>query len=125
MNRWKRRASLCERIFLSLRLLLWFGLALSVRAQDQTISQMVHTSWTGRDGAPQGITALAQTPDGILWIGSFGGLFTFDGLKFEAFHPRPGSLALPSGTQSLFVSKAGELWVFPLHGPASRIHEGE
>jgi signal transduction histidine kinase/ligand-binding sensor domain-containing protein len=86
---------------------------------------MVHTSWTGRDGAPQGITALAQTPDGILWIGSFGGLFTFDGLKFEAFHPKTGSSALPSGTQSLFVSKAGDLWVFPLHGPAARIHQGE
>ena len=81
-----------------LALLLWFSLSFAIHAQNQTISQMIHTSWRGRDGAPQGITALAQTPDGILWIGGFGGLFTFDGVKFEAYLPKPGSLALPGGT---------------------------
>jgi ligand-binding sensor domain-containing protein len=102
------------------------GLALSLRAQDQTISQMVHTSWTGRDGAPQGIFALAQTTDGILWINSYAGLFTFDGVKFDSFHPKPGSPPLPGGTfGKLLASKAGDLWVFPMHGRAIRIHQGE
>jgi len=71
-------------------LVLCLGISQTLAAQEKTISQMVHTSWTGRDGAPQGITVLARTPDGILWIGSFVGLYTFDGLKFQAFTPKPG-----------------------------------
>jgi len=63
--------------------------AMDLRAQNQNISQMVHNSWTGKDGAPQAVSAFAQTPDGTLWIGSEGGLFMFDGLKFQAFQPKP------------------------------------
>ena len=41
-------------------------------------------AWTIRDGLPQNeVTALEQTPDGDLWIGTFGGLVRFDGLAFE------------------------------------------
>jgi len=102
------------------------ALALHLRAQDQTIAQMIHTSWTGRDGAPQGITALAQTRDGILWIGGISGLFTFDGVNFAPFNPKPGSPSLPvSPIRFLFVSKSGELWVSPFHGAAICIHGGE
>jgi signal transduction histidine kinase/ligand-binding sensor domain-containing protein len=102
------------------------ALTLQLRAQDQTIAQMIHTSWTGRDGAPQGIIALAQTPDGILWIGGMSGLFTFDGVNFAPFNPNPGSPSLPiSPIRFLFVSKSGELWVSPFHGAAIRIHGGE
>jgi signal transduction histidine kinase/ligand-binding sensor domain-containing protein len=102
----------------------------SLVAQEQTISQMVHTSWKGRDGAPQGINALAQTSDGVLWIGTFAGLYTFDGLKFQAFNPKPGSppLAASIATSNiafLFVSKNGDLWSFPYNGPAARIRDGE
>jgi signal transduction histidine kinase len=92
-------------------------------AQDQTIAQMVHTSWTGKDGAPQSINALAQTPDGTLWIGSSAGLFSFDGLKFTPFDPRSGSRSLAGRTiRSLFVTKDGDLWIFFFHGPPARIH---
>jgi signal transduction histidine kinase/ligand-binding sensor domain-containing protein len=102
------------------------ALTLQLRAQDQTIAQMIHTSWTGRDGAPQGITALAQTPDGILWIGGISGLSTFDGVNFAPLNPKPGSPSLPvSPIRFLFVSKSGELWVSPFHGAAIRIHGGE
>jgi signal transduction histidine kinase/ligand-binding sensor domain-containing protein len=103
---------------------LWLNLAVPLCAQEQTISQMVHTSWTGRDGAPQGIQALAQTPDGILWIDAYAGIFTFDGVKFESFHQKPGSPRLPTfGT--LLASRTGNLWVFPMHGPVLGIHQGE
>jgi len=86
---------------------------------------MVHTSWTGKDGAPQSITALAQTPDGMLWIGSTTGLFSFDGLKFTAFNPRSGPpLLSTSGIESLMVSKQGDLWVFFFHGSPACIHDG-
>jgi len=86
---------------------------------------MVHMSWTGKDGAPQGINALVQTPDGMLWIGGAGGLFSFDGLKFAVFKPRSGSpLLAASSIRSLIVSKQGDLWVFFFHGPPACIHDG-
>jgi len=104
-----KRASMCKAGRLLAVPLLWcFAFALPVCAQDQTISQMLHTSWTGRDGAPQGIFAIAQTPDGILWIDSFAGLFTFDGAKFDTFRQKLGSTALSGGTLGyMFVSNEG------------------
>jgi len=94
-------------------------------AQDQRIAQMVHTVWTGRDGAPQGITALAQTPDGTLWIASYKGLYAFDGLTFLPFEPGPASPKLsPRTIRFLHVSKSGELWIVPSGGPPSSIQDG-
>jgi signal transduction histidine kinase len=91
---------------------------------DQNISQMVHVSWTGRDGAPQAINTFAQTPDGMLWIGALGGLYSFDGLTFQNFRPKPNSSPLPMKmVRYLFVSQDGDLWVFGFQGPPARIHQ--
>jgi ligand-binding sensor domain-containing protein len=50
---------------------------------DKKLVDLRHTAWGAKEGAP-GISALAQTPDGYLWIKSNnGGLFRFDGLHFE------------------------------------------
>ena len=85
---------------------------------------MVHTSWTGKDGAPQGIVAVSQTPDGTLWLGGISGVFSFDGVNFTPFNPRLGSPSLPvSPIRFLFVSKSGDLWASPFHGAAIRIHD--
>ena len=42
--------------------------------RDRTLTQFHHTAWTAKDGAPSQISALAQTQDGYLWIGSARGL---------------------------------------------------
>jgi ligand-binding sensor domain-containing protein len=62
---------------------------------DRSIMQFHHTAWSETDGAPSEISALAQTDDGYLWIGSARGLFRFDGVKFEEYKPQPG-VELPS-----------------------------
>ena len=73
------------------------------------INQYAHTSWTARDGAVLGLVfAMAQTPDGYLWIAGSSGLFRFDGLRFERWQP-PGGKSLPSGAYSLLVSRDGTL----------------
>ena len=111
------RPRLRTQVFLALLLMLATAMSCNAIAQQtQTIRQMVHTSWTGRNGAPQGITALAQTPDGRLWIGTVAGLYSFDGYSFKEFAlPFPLKAAVLSRkVQSLFVSRDGGLWVIGL-----------
>ncbi len=79
--------------------------------RDRNILQFYHTAWSVNDGAPSEISALAQTEDGYLWIGSPQGLFRFDGVKFEEYKPQPG-VELPShGIYSLMATPDGGLWI--------------
>ncbi len=60
------------------------------------LSQYGHTAWTARDGVSGGaIFAMAQTPDGYLWLGSEFGLFRFDGLHVAPWQP-PGGRNFPT-----------------------------
>src|SRR5215831_12650310 len=79
--------------------------------RDRSISQFYYTYWNEKDGAPGPISALAQTEDGYLWIGSEQGLFRFDGVRFEEYKPKPG-LQLPShSVYALIPTPNGKLWV--------------
>jgi signal transduction histidine kinase/ligand-binding sensor domain-containing protein len=83
------------------------------------ISQYGHTSWTARDGFSQGaIFAIAQTPDGYLWLGGEFGLFRFDGIRSVRWQP-PAGQALPSAPYSLLVTRDGALWIGTFGGLAS------
>ena len=93
------------------------------RAQEP-MSQMDHQSWTARDGAPQAISALAQAPNGLLWIGSQGGIFSFDGLSFTAFRPAAGQPKLPTDLIStLTVARDGSVWAGMMVGGVARIQD--
>ena len=79
--------------------------------RDRSLTQFYHTVWTARDGAPSQITALAQTTDGYLWIGSERGLFQFDGVQFRLYEPPPG-VRLPSySINSLMATPDDGLWI--------------
>jgi ligand-binding sensor domain-containing protein len=46
------------------------------------VSQYARTSWKIREGFSKGtILAIAQTPDGYLWLGTEFGLLRFDGVR--------------------------------------------
>jgi len=82
-------------------------------------SQYAHTSWTVRDGySPGAVFAMAQTPDGYLWLGAEFGLFRFDGLRFTRWQP-PAGQTLPENPYSLLVSRDGTLWIGTYAGLAS------
>ena len=54
-------------------------------------------SWKTQDGLPQNsVLAIAQTPDGYLWIGTKGGLSRFDVVQFKNY-------GLADGLKSLNV----------------------
>src|SRR5262245_58961670 len=84
------------------------------------ISQYAHTSWKIRDGFLKGIVAaIAQTPDGYLWLGTEFGLARFDGVKILPWQP-PNNQQLPHDyVRSLLASRDGRLWIGTVAGLAS------
>jgi ligand-binding sensor domain-containing protein len=83
------------------------------------VSQYAHTSWKIRDGFAKGrITAIAQTPDGYLWLGSEFGLLRFDGVKAVPFQP-PGQPPFVASIFQLLVARDGTLWIATDKGLAS------
>jgi len=84
------------------------------------VSQYSHTAWKIRDGfIDSRINAIAQTPDGYLWLGTELGLFRFDGVKKIQFQP-PADQQLPSSTIfELLATNDGMLWIGTDRGLAS------
>lgn len=70
------------------------------------------TKWTTEDGLPQNtVTSILQTRDGYIWVGTFGGLARFDGIKFTVFDAAntPGFNA--NRILSLYEDSWGRLWI--------------
>jgi len=89
------------------------------------ILSLYHTAWSGKDGAPSGVQAMAQSKDGLLWLGAHNGLYSFDGVRF-AIVRRVSSTALPSGeVYALLAPRTGGLWVSYLFGGASFLADGK
>ena len=106
-------------------LLLICGRSAAAAPEQQALRQMDHTMWTARDGAPQAIRALAQDPDGTLWIGSESGLVNFDGHRFRLFESPPGDPVFPAApVESLLIAKDGTLWVGFFQAGAAHIKAG-
>jgi len=83
------------------------------------VSQYGHTSWTAKDGFSVGATfAMAQTPDGYLWLGSEFGLYRFDGVHAVPWQP-PAGQQLPQKPYSLLVTRDGTLWIGTFAGLVS------
>jgi signal transduction histidine kinase/ligand-binding sensor domain-containing protein len=83
------------------------------------ISQYGHNAWTVRDGYSVGtIFAMAQTPDGYLWLGAELGLFRFDGIHSIPWQP-PAGQRLPNFPYSLLVTRVGTVWIGTFSGLVS------
>src|SRR5262250_2434388 len=99
-------------------LLAWHSPALALNP-SLDVSQYAHTSWTARDGySPGTVFAIAQTPDGYLWLGGEVGLFRFDGVRFTQWQP-PSGQRLPEKPYSLLVTRDGTLWIGTFAGLVS------
>src|SRR5271168_2117184 len=84
------------------------------------INQYAHTSWKVRDGFVKGfINAIAQTPDGYLWLGTEFGLVRFDGVHYLPWQP-PAGQELPSNNITRLLSaRDGTFWIGTRTGLAS------
>ncbi|HLJ25765.1 MAG TPA: two-component regulator propeller domain-containing protein [Candidatus Angelobacter sp.] len=94
-----------------------FSFASVAEALDphKAITQYIHTVWGADNGLPNGNSmVMAQTGDGYLWVGTFSGLFRFDGITFTFFDEQtaPGmKQAAGIGVKALYAGKDGSLWV--------------
>ncbi|MCX6925630.1 MAG: hypothetical protein NT154_20830, partial [Verrucomicrobia bacterium] len=90
-----------------------FVLLLTAGWLPLAVAQEFHVrSWHMEDGLPEGrITALQQTPDGYLWIGTPQGLVRFDGAQFKMFDPSHTPAFSDARVASLLADNTGALWI--------------
>src|ERR1700751_804106 len=74
-------------------------------------SQYVRETWSTANGLPGGaVHAIAQSPDGYLWIGTDKGLVRFDGFTFLPVSPK-SLLPQNDAILGLITDAEGDLWV--------------
>ncbi len=106
-------------------LLAWFPLHLCALDPGTQLHHYSHRFWSVRDGLPRNtITALAQTSDGYLWVGTDEGVARFDGVRFQVFDARnTAQLPVPVVT-ALAAARDGSLWIGTRGGGLLRHRDG-
>src|SRR5258708_4325623 len=68
--------------------------------------------WQAENGLPQNkVTAVVQTRDGYIWIGTYSGLARFDGMRFAIFDDKNTPQMRNSRVTDLFETEDGTLWI--------------
>lgn len=83
-------------------------------------------TWRSEDGLPSdAVIALAQTPDGYLWVGTNAGLARFDGVRFTVFDRRNAPELQSDQCGPLLVDGKGALWIGTMGGGLTRYQDGK
>ena len=104
-----------------------FGLVASavVTAAAAPSRDYIIDVWGTDRGLPTSfVNAVAQTPDGYLWIGTQNGLLRFDGLRFVAFDPDNTPALAHARVEHLFVDGTGTLWANTYDGSLTSVRRG-
>ena len=81
--------------------------------------------WTPEKGLPDSsVTALAQTPDGYLWVGTYNGVARFDGVRFVTFDPANTPGLTHARVRRLAVDNCGVLWISTYDGSLTKYENG-
>lgn len=104
--------------------LAWSGTAAALDPAKQ-VAQYVHVVWDSDRGLPQNsVTAIVQTPDGYIWLGTQEGLVRFDGVRFSVYDRRQGAIRHNHVT-ALLAARDGSLWIGTNDGGVVRYKDGE
>jgi len=75
-------------------------------------SEYLVDGWDVSSGLPDStVTAIAQTPDGYIWVGTENGLARFDGVRFVTFNRDNTPVLENPGMESLCLDQPGRLWI--------------
>lgn len=87
--------------------------------------EFLYQQHRSEDGLPQNsITAITQSPDGYLWLGTFNGVARFDGVRFVVFDGE-NSPGLPGNRiVSAECDRRGVLWVATEFGDLAALKGG-
>jgi len=88
-----------------------WGLDLA-RAASPAPPELMFRAWNKQQGLPDdSVTAVLQTHDGYLWVGTSSGLARFDGLKFTVMSPPDWKSNTPICITALCEDSRGRLWI--------------
>lgn len=91
----------------------------------EAMTEYVLTAWRDTSGLPvDSVGAIAQTPDGYLWLATEHGLVRFDGTRFTVFTKQNTPAFRSNEIFTLFVSRDGTLWVGTRGGGAVAFRRG-
>lgn len=81
--------------------------------------------WQMEDGLPHNnVEAVAQTPDGYLWVGTSAGLARFDGVRFVVFDTNNAPALRSDYVRSLCRMRDGALWIGTASGTLAQLKAG-
>lgn len=105
--------------------LLLVGSRVPVEAQRVVAADgLLQRRWTIADGLPQSsVTELVRDDDGFVWGATFGGLFRFDGERFEVFDLARLPEMQGNAVSALALSGDGGLWVGTLDGVVVKLRD--
>lgn len=79
-----------------------------VPKEDSDFQKYVQTIYNEKNGLTGGIASdVVQTKDGVLWIGTYGGLYRYSGSTFQRMH----ELESVKTVNCLYTDDAGRLWI--------------
>ncbi|TAK65400.1 MAG: hypothetical protein EPO24_02590 [Bacteroidetes bacterium] len=120
--KWIARSFFCVPL-----IILFFGRIFSEQgsALSRYPSQYKITTWGIDEGLPQNsVVAIMQTRDGFLWLGTYGGLARFDGVKFKVYNRSNTPAMLSDRVLCLLEDKKGTLWIGTEDGGVMTFREG-
>jgi len=83
-------------------------------------------TFQSEQGFPQNnINAIIQSRDGYLWLGTFGGLVRFDGVRFQVFDTANTPQLHNNRITALFEDESGAIWIGHETGDLTRLRAGE
>jgi ligand-binding sensor domain-containing protein len=100
------------RLMLALITLLGGTLTASALDPGKTINQYGQDVWLRQNGLPaNSVDVSLQTRDGYLWLGTAGGLFRFDGVRFVRVSTDANDQNRRESIVALMESADGTLWI--------------
>lgn len=89
-----------------------FFALVAAKAAEPGLASYFLRSWKTDDGLPDNaVTAITQTGDGYLWMGTYGGLVRFDGKRFTVFSSASEPELQSDRITGLYEDPKGVLWI--------------